>query len=424
MKKNRRSTTYKVVFPTIPTLEVQPRRVDLFQKKLKHDVLALEYPVDSAKWENVIQTGVPVTFTWVQNGISNTFFGYVSYMSREVASQQTKLMKVHCIGSSFPLKEKTSRVFLNTSIPNAVKTIVTEYGFNFIGQDNSAVFEQLVIAGTSTWEWIVEQAVRIGYCVIVDGLDFIFKPIDSIIDQSVSNAPVLSFTESDIPIGNQQLDKTLDYFEVINGELVETDRNTMRTIKLINGVNPFTTELVSYQAQPDIVGKNVRNNVGDSLFSEQITTQVVPSQQFAEVLAEGAAHMARLSLPARVKCQGDPRIKPYFPVYISGTGNTTDGYWVAKEVRHLFHRIGEYQIEMTVVTDGIGTNNFDDFRSQKPTLVGAIDVNAALDNGVNTNGNSRKTNVYLETKNQIILESNQGFKRTPTRWKAGKPYGN
>jgi hypothetical protein len=138
-------------------------------------------------------------------------------------------------------------------------------------------------------------------------------------------------------------------------------------------------------------------------------------------MAQGAAHMARLSLPAKVKCQGDPRIKPYFLVYIDGTGNNTDGYWVAKEVKHLFHRIGEYQIEMTVVTDGIGVNNYDKFRQQNPNLVGIIDVAAVANGGINTNGNSRRSEVLLNNTSGIVLEAKQGFKRTPTTWKVGKP---
>lgn len=383
--------------------------------------MVLEFSSVSKQWATVMRTGIPIKFEWNQTGISNTFFGYVSFISHEVASQQTLMMKVSCIGSSFTLKEKTSKVFTNVSIPQAVEQIVKEHGFNFIGEDNSAIFEQLIIAGVSTWEWIIEQAQRIGYCVIVDGVDFIFKPIDAILDQAVSNAPILSFGESDIPTDNQALDRTLDYFEVINGEFVETDRGSIRTNKLIGGVNPYTMEVITGSAQPDLVGKNVRSSVGDVLFTEQITTQVIPNDQFADVMAQGAAHMARLSLPAKVKCQGDPRIKPYFPVYIDGTGNNTDGYWVAKEVKHLFHRIGEYQIEMTVVTDGIGVNNYDKFRQQNPNLVGIIDVAAVANGGINTNGNSRRSEVLLNNTSGIVLEAKQGFKRTPTTWKVGKP---
>lgn len=419
LKKPRRSTSYNVVFPTLVSLKVQPRNVELYQRKLKHDVLVLEYPSNSTKWANVIQTGVPIKFDWEQLGISNSFFGYVSFISREIASQQTQMMKVYCVGSSFPLKAKSSRVFTNVSIPQAVEQVVTEYGFKFIGEDNHVIFDQLVIAGISSWEWVIEQAQRIGYCVIVDGLDFIFKPLDAVIDQSVSNAPVLSFSEPDVPTNVQPLDRTLDYFEVINGEFIETNKNTSRTVKLLGGVSPYTQEVITSSVHPNDVGKNLRINVGDVLFDEQVTTQVIPNHQVSEIMSKGAAHMARLTLPAKVKCQGDPRIRPYSPVYITGTGNNTDGYWVAKEVKHLFHRIGEYQIEMTVVTDGIGTNNSDEFRQKGVNLTGLIDVNAAVEGGINTNGNSRRSTVYLENASEIILESKQGYKRTPTTWKAG-----
>lgn len=417
-KKPRRSTSYAVSFPTLPTITVQPRSVALSQKTLRHDILLLEYPVTSEKWVNVIKTGIPIQFDWNQLGISNTFYGYVSYISNEVASQQTKMMKIYCLGSSFPLKSKKPRVFIEMTIPQVVAEIVSEYGLNFIGEDNSAVFEQLIISGISDWEWITEQATKLGYCIIVDGLDFIFKSMDTVIDQSVSNAPVLSFTESDIPTGVSPWDRTLDYFEVLNGEFIETNRQSVRTTKLLGGVNPYTTEVITVSASPETVGKNVRLNVGETLFEEQVTTQVVPNAEFGEVMSKGAAHMARFTLPARVKCQGDPRIRPYSPVYVQGTGKNTDGYWVAKEVKHLFHRIGEYQIEMTIATDGVGENNYDQFRQQGFNIAGKIDVSAAVNGGINTNGNSRRSKVYLETPVGIFAEQNQGFKRTPTTWKA------
>jgi len=93
--------------------------------------------------------------------------------------------------------------------------------------------------------------------------------------------------------------------------------------------------------------------------------------------------MARFNLPAVAKCQGDPRIRPFGTVFISGTGNLTDGFWVVREAHHMFHQVGDYMMQLKLATDGLGESSETPFRTRPDTNVGTVNLEEALmNNGV------------------------------------------
>jgi hypothetical protein len=415
--KYRKGTNTVVTFPTLPSLTAQPRRIDLYQKQYSHDVLVLEYPAESTLWFESLQTGVPIEFRWNQNTLSKSWIGYVSSTSKSNSPQRVNSMNIVCVGGSFPLKDRAARVFVDSSIPRAVEQIVTEYGFNFIGEDNNQKFPQLTIAGLTYWEWIVEQSKRIGYGIIVDGMNFIFKPIDKLIDFGFSSAAILSIGDATVPFNTQALDRTLDMFNVISGDNIEDSVN-YRTIKNVGGVNPVSSEEYLAEGNPLNTGNQLRSNASDVLFSEYRTDRVVQSAEAAKTEAEGAAELARFNLPATVRGQGDPRIRPFSTVFISGTGNLTDGFWVVKEAKHMFHKIGDYMIDLKIATDGLGDSLETSFRTRDASAVGLVNVDEALKNKGISPLYFDMASVELNSTGMIVKEANQGYNKVIQKWKA------
>jgi len=415
--KYRKGTNTVVTFPTLPSLTVQPRRIDLYQKQYSHDVLVLEYPAESTLWFESLQTGVPIEFRWNQNTLSKNWIGYVSSTSKSNSPQRVNSMNIVCVGGSFPLKDRAARIFIDSSIPRAVEQIVTEYGFNFIGEDNGQKFSQLTIAGLTYWEWIVEQSKRIGYGIIVDGMNFIFKPIDKLVDFGFSSAAILSIGDATVPFNTQALDRTLDMFSVISGDNIEDSVN-YRTIKNVGGVNPVSNEEYITEASPLNTGNQLRSNASDVLFSEYRTDRVVQSAEAAKIEAEGAAELARFNLPATVRGQGDPRIRPFSTVFISGTGNLTDGFWIVKEAKHMFHKIGDYMIDLKIATDGLGDSLETSFRTRDASEVGLVNVEEAVKNNGISPLYFDMASVELNSTGMIVKEANQGYKKVIQKWKA------
>jgi phage protein D len=416
--KHRRDTKFQVVYPTIPSITQTPRSIVIHQKQYQHDVLVLSYLTTSNLWAETLKTGVPIKVSWTQGGFAKEWYGYVSFVSKTNAPQQREQhMDIHCIGSSFPLKERVNRVFTNTTIPEAVATIAAENGFNFIGDKEARRFSQLNIVGHSYWEWIVEQAKKIGFVFFVDGTDLYFKSLDSYLDSGMYSLPLFQTSQQGTVYNSQLLDTTLDSIVVLQGEYLE-DTENIRAEKFTGGVDPVTAQPYISSSNPIDVGTNLRTNVSDVFFKDYRSDQVTESNAATLSSSSGASTLARLNMPAKIKGQGDPRIRPFTPIQVLGTGEYTDGYWVVKNVTHVIKRDDNYNVEMDVVTDGTGSNTTSSFRGQQSSTMSTVNIPKMVSESATLENFSKKTTPVLNQVSPVIVPTSQGYRRTPAYWTA------
>lgn len=419
--KYRRSNAFKVSYPTLPNIQTVPQSVQIRQEMGKHDIAVLEFRnVHEGMFKN-LKTGVPIQISWTQGTLSTTLYAYVTHVSRETVAQKKNYFRVHCVGGSFPLKKRSTKVYKKKTVTEVAREIAKEHGLKFVGENHSRRFDQLAISGHSQWEWLQEQAKRIGYGVMVEGMTLVLKPIDKLLNQSISNSAVMSTFDSTIPMGVLFEDRTLDFFEVLNGENIEHGEE-LRAVKSVGGVNPITGRSFTSKKDPKTSGRSIRKNVSDSLFEETVHSQVANDSISARHAAEGKAQLARLNLPASVRGQGDPRLKPWAPVKIVGTGDETDGVWVVNSVTHFLGSVGTYFVEMTVSTDGLGASTVNNSAgvnsANNRSMNGTVDIASALKK---QNVRVSPATVRLSSKNGksgVMVESRQGFKRTPALWKS------
>lgn len=412
--KYRRSTEYELTFPSMPSFKSLPRRVDLYQEPYRHDILVIEFPKISNTWYKHLKTGVPVYFRWTQGQRSKSWYGYVNTVSKHVVGQRETVMEITCVGASYPLKERAQVVYKNKTIPEIAIIIAKKFNLHYSVENHSRRFPYIAISGESYWEWLNEYAKLIGYVCYLDGVTLVFKPIDKLIDSGVKDIPVLSMAAAELPINNQVQDRTLDSLKVLNGDYHEGLDNT-NTNKVIGGVDPLTGKVLSATTDPKTVGRNLRVQPAGVLFTEYRTGQVANDATIIDSVASGASQLARFNIPAKVECQGDPRIKPYAPIHVNGTGDLTDGFWLTMKAHHMFHRVGDYQMVLQVATDGIGSNVSDPFRSSDASTIGIIDVDAALMSD-QQNTNSSQVFAKLVDPSPRFTEGNQGFAHHPMYW--------
>jgi phage protein D len=453
--KSRRGTVFKVQFPTLPSIKTQPTVVLLKQKQKQHDILVIEYHATSFKNARLLKTGVPVKFVWRQGSRKSEWIGYVSSVSAKSASQRDLPMKVYCIGTSFVLKQTKSKTYRNKTVTEVAAAIAKENNLRFVGDIDKRRFSQLSISGHSQWEWLQEQASRIGYVAYVQGTNLIFRSMDKIIDEKTLDAPLFQVWSPYIPQTTQGLDRTLDSFEVMMGENIEGEYPN-RAIKQTGGVDPVRGISFSHKKSPSKSGKSVRQNVSDTLFDEYTSDQVVNSKSDSRSAASGAAELARFNIPAKAAGQGDPRVHPYQMIEVQGVDVNTDGHWIVREVTHRLVYGGFYTLEMIVATDGIGkstrktknsTRTIRNANNSSIPFKTAIDVNfllnknkgsfnpAANDSSINLEvelnrtgnpafrGSSKETSSSkLSSKRPLLTGvNNQGYSRTPTLWQSKLP---
>ena len=411
---HRRGTTWTASFPNLPNFSNQPAHVELFQTSYHHDVIRMKWLDSSDYWLKYLKTGEPVKFTWDNPRGLHSWYGYVNHVTHETAGSRKREMMITCVGSSFPLKEHESRIFKHKTIPEVVEIIAKEHGFKYDGENHGRRFDQLSISSHSYWEWMVTNAKKIGFGLRIDGMTLVFKSIDKLIAQDAQSVPILSMHGTQLPTNTQLFDRTLNYFKVMHGEHVETGVHH-RASKVVGGVDPVSGKSFTSKTSPKTVGRNTRTNPSDVLFTEVTSTHVVTSSASAKHASDGAAHLARFAIPARIRCQGDFRVRPFAPVYVDGTTAETDGYWIVKEAVHRFDRVGDYEMEVTVLTDGLGKTATSSGLPSAAGMVGVVNLGAAL---ANPSASNAQPKVVLVTTGSMTNQSAHGYLTTPAKWKA------
>jgi len=412
--KYRRSTFYKVTFPTAPSLSAVPSSVELRQEKSAHDILTLKFRRTSALWFQVLKTGTPVVFTWNQNGIVSSWFGYVNVVSKQSASQVEQEFKVVCVGTSYVLKAKSQRVFKNSTITEAAEKIAKQSNLRFVSVPTTRRFETLAMTGQSYWEWLQQQAARIGYvCLVKNGVMY-FTPINTLIDTFIPNSAVLAAEPVATPSDGKAFDRTLDSFTVLNSDYLDHSILPQRTARVTSGVNPVTGQVFAASSSPNRHGTALRQKETPTLFSAY-SDEVVHSSTAARNAAYEEARAVQFSTVAHIIGQGDPRVHPYSTVRIQGTGLETDGYWVIASVTHTFLFTGQYSIEGKVMSDGLGKTVSTALRKPDGNAHGTVNLTTAALSSLRSS-EATSAPLRLISKTPIHVESQQGFSELGTVW--------
>lgn len=407
----RRGNTFKVSYPDFPAVTAPARSVTLYQEMGKHDILEIFYPRFSTSLFKAIKTGVPVQVTWSNDKVKETFYGYTTDVSYPTIQKIDRGVKVMCVGASYPLKERKSKIWTNKTASEIVQDIAKQHKLKPFITPHPTRFNQVSLAGHSYWEKLNELAAKIGYAVQVYGTELHFHPIDEMINQFMSSVPVMYFQDPMMHPMSSYDAPTLDVFEPRIGDHIESTEY-LRALNVVSGVDPLTAQPYSQTTSSNKVGKPLRKVTKDPLFNSVETQIVVASNAMAKSLAEGRSQLGRLSIPAKGLGQGDPRIAPWRTVEVRGTGDTSDGFWIVRKVEHFIHVDGRYQVDFECMTDGTGANKPGTYR---PSSAGSIPVRNVSSEMKSPNKN-KPTNAKLSGGTAMVSQSNAGYKVTPRRW--------
>jgi hypothetical protein len=286
--------------------------------------------------------------------------------------------------------------------------IAKKFKLKAVVTKSPVIFSQQSLIGHTYWEKVQELARRIGYVAQVFGTELHFHPMDIMINKSMSVIPIMSFASAVAHPYNTMLSQTLDSFKPKVGDYFDGDSYN-RKEKTVSGIDPITGKSYSYSGSPSTVGKNVRVTTKDPLFTETLPGAMTGNAEMARVVADANAQLSRFSIQAEGVGQGDPRITPFATIEVSGTGSTTDGFWIVKKATHYVFWDGRYDIEFSCVADGTGTNQPSAFR---PTQAGTAPVRDLY----TTTATNTPTSTKLTGAVAMISQTDAGFKVTPRRW--------
>ncbi len=409
--QNRTGSKFKVIFPNFPTWTVTPQSIKIYQEAGKQDIVELTYPRFSNFYLKSLKTGVPVEIKWSNDKTSENFYGYV-YDGMSTANQSlSRPIIIRCIGASLALKEGGNKIWKEKTAPDIVSEIANNLKLKPFVTPHKMIFNQQSLAGHTRWEKIQELASRLGYVAQMNKTELHFHPIDIMIDKFMTTIPVMSFNLSYGNPYSEVLPQTLDVFKPRLGDFSDS-RAFTRKEKSLSGIDPVTGRSYTVTSSPNSVGRGLRKDTRDPLFKETLPGSITASPAMAQTIVDAHAQLSRFSIYAEGSGQGDPRIAPYRTIEITGTGESTDGFWVIKRSMHFLTFDGRYQVDFTCMTDGVGANKPSSTRPTQAGLVPVRNVNQELTTGAP----SRPTYTKLNAPAPLITANAGGFKVTPTRW--------
>jgi len=405
----RLGSSFTVEYPGLSNIPYLPLNIKMYQEMGTHDLVEITYATFNRAFYDSLKTGVPVQVSWKNDKVSGVFYGYVANVSFETAQVASKRTRVVCMGSSYPLKERGTRIWTEQTASEIAADIAAKFNLTPRVTPHATKFPQQSLSGHSYWEKLRELAQRIGYGVQMMGTELHFHPIDKMIDQFITTVPLMQFSEP-LRRDTTTLSQTLEWFEPVVGDFVEF-LQYKRSEKVLSGVDPISGESYIVSASPNDLGVNLREDTRDPIFTEIDTRTVSLSVSTAKALTDGKAQLSRLSVPAKGHGQGDPRIYPWRTIEVRGTGSTTDGYWVVTKAVHSIHSDGRYQVDFECATDGTRDNAASTFRPSSAGSVPYRNVTQEL-----MSGYSKPSSTILTSTGYRFTQAQGGFKVSPRRW--------
>lgn len=409
-RQNRYGNNFAVSFPDFPSFTQRPKYITLVQKIGHHDVMEIYYNANSANYLTALNTGVAVEVTWSNDVTTGTFVGYVSDLRFPTVQVIERYLKITCVGASYPLKEKKSKIWKDVTASEVVSEIAESVGLLPIVTQSNVRYGQLSLSGHTLWEKLQELAKRSGYACQVYQTELHFHPIDTMINQFLTTMPVMSFLNADISPLSALEAPTLTFFEPVQGDFVEQDSKS-RSYQVVNGIDPITGKVYKATASPNDVGAKLRANTKDPLFSSIDTQIVITDDLMAQNLANAKAQLSRLAIPAKGNGQGDPRIFPWATIEVRNTGATSDGFWIVTEAQHIVGLDGKYTVDFKCATDGTGLNQPSAMRPSTAGMVPTVDLSKAITTGVTNDSSYRLTNT-----SPMVNQTTTGYSVVPRRW--------
>lgn len=411
VRTNRLRTGFNVKFPDFPAFDAVPFSIRIYQEMGKHDVVELTFNMNDKFYTDVFSTGTPVEIKWFNGEHTGEFYGYLSTVTTSAQKSLRNPTKMTCVGATFPLKQRGSQIWTNKTGPQICQDIAKQFKLNALITPSKVKFPQQSLVGHTYWQKLNELARRLGYAVHAVNTTIYFKTVDDMVRQFASSIPYLEFADGTDPrlYGEHP---TLDYFSPTIGDFVETSGHK-KTSKVLAGVNPITGKKYSKTVNPNDTGKSIRSKNKQPLFVENDPYTVTESREMTDHLAVGRASLGRLNIPANGQANGDPRIAPWRTIEVSGTGNSSDGFWLVKSAEHIMFADGRYTTQFSCLTEGTGFNQTASFRAKTGQGTPTRNVRQEIVSGV-----SRPSKTVLSSKGTMIKETDSGFNVTPRRWVA------
>ena len=354
---------FKNAFPNAPDVSVvlsgvsvdytsiQTVTIDIAENK--HDMATIEF-VGLLPKAITDYVGTPVYISIsVSPAQITTFYGYVTYVEPEMITRRglinespVQAATVVCLGASYDMSSGKNKVWENTTLPNIVESLATNYNYSYSVPAEYFVWKRLLQNQQSDWAFLQETCSSLGYSLTTNGTHIhVYDPYKA-------------------------LGRRMPYVELVTvrgalGNLEYVPGRIMEFTGTFGDVTPDGNSSRFDYVGIDASGRVITSSTDDTNYSHlgevvpsRYTTTVNVNVSSLEMLNKFANSAVRKRYPynAKVTVTGIPDPIPGSIARIDNYDSNFDGYWLVRSVRHTVTR-SNFLTELTISTDSTNGKN-------------------------------------------------------------------
>lgn len=263
---------------------------------------------------------------------TTSFYGYISHLeplsvtsAGTVNNSPFQMTRAYCMGSSYIMKSKRSRVWHNKSIYEIATEMADNYKFSVSVPRDDYRIERLVQKSQSDWAFLVYAADLWGYRVLMDGTHIhVWDPYKALNHRVSYSAlyTVRGLGGSPSPQPGQILK-----FDGRIGAVSPDGSRSYDTIHLLDKQGQLLSVLNEDFSEQSGLGTPI-----NSQFSNVLSINADTYEMGTRIVE--AALRKKFPMTAYVEAVGDPGIMPGGIVNIKEYNAQFDGFWYVTSVRH------------------------------------------------------------------------------------------
>lgn len=260
------------------------------------------------------------------------FCGYITHLepfslshSGTVNKSPFQLTRVYCMGASYLMKSKRSRVWENITISEIAQQLADTYKFSVSVPNDPYRFSRLVQSSESDWRFLVNTAKQLGYSVLVENTHInVWDPFKALSQRRAYSALYTSRGLYGNP--NPQPGQIIQFDGRI-GAVTPDASKTPNTIHVLDKQGNILSISNADSSDHSGLGTPVKTKFTDTY------SKNADSFEMGSKLVNGEL---RRSFPfyAKVTVVGDPGINPGGIVNIKEYNAQFDGFWYVTTVTH------------------------------------------------------------------------------------------
>lgn len=341
---------YNYVKVNFPTVDAGPKflySASLYQDRYKHEEVSLVFKDWDVLYDN-ITTNSPIVVKFEGTFSQRTFYGYINTVVPYITPGKN-YVEIRALGPSSAMTQQEQTVYKNITADQVIKKIASKYGFVSYTVPHPRVYEQISQAGRSDWSLMVKLAKQCGYSLRAENTEIYFQPMLDEYEKYRKEARTYTLRRPDDIVGT-----TIYSFTPTIGEALEYEGN-MKSAVAVAGIEPYSKSPIRTASKRK---KKTRKKQKPELYDRFATLVVADDPNIAKYEAEAAESRNSFPYRAEVEVLGEPDLRPDFPVYLQGVGETYSGFWTILGTEHKIVETDLNQQTYTTVlhvgTDSLG----------------------------------------------------------------------